>query len=185
MKRDLQTILSDIEAGRAPRFLLVFGDDLQVAESCTAIVDRLVPIDQRGFNLERFDGRAVSWDLFPPSINACMVFKNTGLPPFKYRRVTSARSIIVSCGPIIPSRCSFLREKVTNRMLPPGNQVIEMAEKKSFQRQLSDAPEIVKPNRVYPASGVSTIICDASSPMVPCRHEPAAAKRHPCGDARR
>lgn len=68
MKRDLQTILSDIEAGRAPRFLLVFGDDLQVAECCAAILDRLVPADQRGFNFERFDGRAASWEQIETSV---------------------------------------------------------------------------------------------------------------------
>ena len=79
MKRDLQTILSDIEAGRAPRFLLVFGDDLQVAESCTAIVDRLVPIDQRGFNLERFDGRAVSWEQIENSVMTPPFFPGTKL----------------------------------------------------------------------------------------------------------
>ena len=42
--------------------MLLFGDDLQVQETCKQVVDTLVPQDQRGFNFERFDGRTVSWD---------------------------------------------------------------------------------------------------------------------------
>ena len=42
--------------------MLLFGDDLQVQETCKQVVDTLVPQDQRCFNFERFDGRTVSWD---------------------------------------------------------------------------------------------------------------------------
>ena len=62
MKRTLKTILTDLASGQGPQLLLVFGDDLQVAESCGAILDRLVPSEQRGFNFERFDGRSASWE---------------------------------------------------------------------------------------------------------------------------
>jgi DNA polymerase-3 subunit delta len=62
VKRDLPTILKDLKSGKGPQLLLLFGDDLQVQETCKQVVDLLVPEDQRGFNLERFDGRTVSWD---------------------------------------------------------------------------------------------------------------------------
>ncbi len=62
MKRTLKTILTDLASGQGPQLLLVFGDDLQVAESCRAILDQLVPAEQRGFNFERFDGRSASWE---------------------------------------------------------------------------------------------------------------------------
>ena len=62
MMRDFKTVLADLKPGRGPQVLLVFGDDLQVAESCRAILDQLVPAERRGFNLERFDGRAVNWE---------------------------------------------------------------------------------------------------------------------------
>ncbi len=68
MKRDLKTLLGDIKAGRGPRLLLVFGDDLQVAETCKAVVDALVPAEQRGFNFERFDARAAGWDQIEGSL---------------------------------------------------------------------------------------------------------------------
>jgi DNA polymerase-3 subunit delta len=68
VKRDLKTILSDLSAGRGPQILLVFGDDLRVAETCGAILDRLVPPDQRGFNFERFDGRSASWEQIESSL---------------------------------------------------------------------------------------------------------------------
>jgi DNA polymerase-3 subunit delta len=62
MTRDLAAIMADIKSGRAPQLLLLFGDDLRVQEACKAIVDRLVPESERGFNLERFDGHTAGWD---------------------------------------------------------------------------------------------------------------------------
>ena len=62
MKRDLSTILKDLKSGKGPQLLLLFGDDLQVQETCKQLVDLLVPVDQRGFNFERFDGRTAGWD---------------------------------------------------------------------------------------------------------------------------
>jgi len=68
VKRDLKTVLADLKAGRGPQILLVFGDDLQVAESCRAILEELVSPDQRGFNFERFDGRAAAWEQIEGSL---------------------------------------------------------------------------------------------------------------------
>jgi DNA polymerase-3 subunit delta len=62
VKRDLASITADIKAGRGPQMLLVFGDDLLVQAACKEIVGLLVAKDQAGFNLERLDGRTVSWD---------------------------------------------------------------------------------------------------------------------------
>ncbi|HEX9455402.1 MAG TPA: DNA polymerase III subunit delta [Candidatus Binatia bacterium] len=67
-KRDLAALLADLKSDQAARLLLVFGDDLQVQESCKAIVDLIVPQDRRGFNLERFDGRSTSWDQIEASL---------------------------------------------------------------------------------------------------------------------
>lgn len=68
MKRDLKSALADLKAGRCPQLLLVFGDDLQVAESCRAILDHVVPAEHRAFNVERFDGRAASWEQIESSL---------------------------------------------------------------------------------------------------------------------
>jgi DNA polymerase III subunit delta len=68
VKRDLKTILTDIAGGAGPQLLLLFGDDLQVAETGKAVLDRLVPAEQRGFNLERFDGRSTSWEQIESSL---------------------------------------------------------------------------------------------------------------------
>jgi len=61
-KRDLKNLLAELRSDKAPRLLLVFGDDLQVEEACKAIVDELVPAERRGFNFERFDGRTAAWE---------------------------------------------------------------------------------------------------------------------------
>jgi DNA polymerase III subunit delta len=62
MDRDLAAIIADVKSGKAPRLRLLFGDDLRVQEVSSAIVDCLVPESERGFNLERFDGRTAGWD---------------------------------------------------------------------------------------------------------------------------
>ncbi len=69
MKRDLERVVGDIKKGSGPRFLLLFGDDLQVQGACKALVDLLVPESERGFNLERFDGRSTAWDQIEASLN--------------------------------------------------------------------------------------------------------------------
>ena len=68
MKRDPTTLLAELKSGKAPRLLLLFGDDLQVQETCRAVLDWVVPEDQRGFNFERFDGRSAPWDQIESSL---------------------------------------------------------------------------------------------------------------------
>ena len=68
MKRDFSAVVADIKNGKGPRLLLLFGDDLQVQQACKAVVDLLVPENQRGFNLERLDGRATTWDQIEASL---------------------------------------------------------------------------------------------------------------------
>jgi DNA polymerase III subunit delta len=68
VKRDLAAVIGDIRADKGPPFLLVFGDDLQVQETCNTIIDLLVPEGHRSFNLERFDGRSVTWDRLEASL---------------------------------------------------------------------------------------------------------------------
>lgn len=68
MKADPKTLIAAIETGKAPQLLLIFGDELQVQETCKAILDQLVPEDQRGFNFERFDGRTANWEEIEASL---------------------------------------------------------------------------------------------------------------------
>ncbi len=68
MLRDLAAVITDIKTGKGPPLLLVFGDDLRVQETCNAIIDLLIPENQRTFNLERFDGRAANWDQLEASL---------------------------------------------------------------------------------------------------------------------
>ena len=67
MKRDASGLIADIKNGKRPPLLLVFGDDLLVQQTCNAIIETLVPATHRSFNLERFDGRTVSWDVLEGS----------------------------------------------------------------------------------------------------------------------
>ena len=69
MKRDLENVVADIKNSRGPQLLLLFGDDLQVQGACKTLLDNLVPENQRGFNLERFDGRSAPWDQIEASLN--------------------------------------------------------------------------------------------------------------------
>ena len=73
MKRDLPIIIAEIKSGKGPQVLLLLGDDLQVQETCKTLLDNLIPESQRGFNLERFDGRSAPWDQIEASLN---------IPPF-------------------------------------------------------------------------------------------------------
>ena len=69
MKRNLDQIVADIKENKGPQLLLLFGDDLQVQEACKTLLNNLVPEEQRGFNLERFDGRSAPWDQIDVSLN--------------------------------------------------------------------------------------------------------------------
>jgi DNA polymerase III subunit delta len=68
VKRDLTAAVAAIKDAKGPPLLLLFGDDFQVQEAGKAIVDLLVPQDQRGFNFERFDGRSTLWDQIEASL---------------------------------------------------------------------------------------------------------------------
>ena len=90
-KRDLKNLLADLQSDKAPRLLLVFGDDLQVEEACNAIVDELVPAERRGFNFERFDGRTAAWDEIEGSLRTPPFFPGKKLlwvenPPYFFSR---------------------------------------------------------------------------------------------------
>ena len=68
MKPDLKTLIADLKNGKGPQLLLLFGDDLQVQETCKAVLDLLVSPDERAFNFERFDGRSASWEQIEASL---------------------------------------------------------------------------------------------------------------------
>lgn len=62
MKLTVEAILADIRNGVAHPLLLLHGDDFKVRSGAQALVDALVPEENRAFNLERFDGRSAPWD---------------------------------------------------------------------------------------------------------------------------
>lgn len=68
MNPKLTTLITGLKKGQTPQLLLLFGDDLQVQETCKAVLDYLVPLEQRGFNFERFDGRSASWEQIEASL---------------------------------------------------------------------------------------------------------------------
>jgi len=68
MKRNFATFLTHLRNGEGPAFVALFGDDLQVQSACKSIIDLLVPQEQRGFNLERFDGRSAAWEQIESSL---------------------------------------------------------------------------------------------------------------------
>jgi DNA polymerase-3 subunit delta len=69
MKRNLEQIVADLRSSKGPQLLLLFGDELQVRGVCNTLLDNLVPESERGFNLERFDGRSALWDQIEASLN--------------------------------------------------------------------------------------------------------------------
>jgi DNA polymerase III subunit delta len=65
---DSTNLISKIKNGAGARCVLLFGDDLRVQETAQNIVNWLVPEEQRAFNVERYDGRATSWDRLEASL---------------------------------------------------------------------------------------------------------------------
>jgi DNA polymerase-3 subunit delta len=61
MTPDLTSIISGLRNAAGARCLLLFGDDLKVQETVRTIINSLIPEAQRALNLERFDGRVISW----------------------------------------------------------------------------------------------------------------------------
>ncbi|HEY3304880.1 MAG TPA: DNA polymerase III subunit delta [Candidatus Binatia bacterium] len=68
MKANLESILAEIRKGKPPALLLLHGDDFQVRAAVQAVLDLLVPPENRAFNLERFDGRSASWNQIEASL---------------------------------------------------------------------------------------------------------------------
>ena len=62
MKPTVESIVADIRKGTPHPLLLLHGDDFKVRSGAQALLDALVPEENRAFNLERYDGRAASWD---------------------------------------------------------------------------------------------------------------------------
>ncbi|MGH7829820.1 MAG: DNA polymerase III subunit delta [Candidatus Binatia bacterium] len=59
--KHLEAVLSAIRKGESPQWLLLHGDGFQVHTASKAILDLVVPEQDRAFNLERFDGRSTPW----------------------------------------------------------------------------------------------------------------------------
>jgi DNA polymerase-3 subunit delta len=58
----LESIRAAIAQGSVPSLLLLYGDDYQVQAALRALLDDLVPSENRAFNLEKFDGRSAAWE---------------------------------------------------------------------------------------------------------------------------
>lgn len=61
IKRELEALLVEARKGNPPSLVLIHGDDFQVHAATKAILDILVPEENRAFNLERFDGQSTQW----------------------------------------------------------------------------------------------------------------------------
>ena len=62
MSSSLESIRASIAKGNVPSLFLLYGDDFQVQAALKALVDDLVPSENRAFNLEKFDGRSAAWE---------------------------------------------------------------------------------------------------------------------------
>lgn len=79
MKRNLESLLSDIRQKKGASLFLLHGDDFQVHAAAQALLDALVPAENRSFNLERFDGRSASWDQIEAALMTPPFFPGTKL----------------------------------------------------------------------------------------------------------
>jgi DNA polymerase-3 subunit delta len=77
MKHDLATVISELQNANGARCLLLFGDDLRVQETCKTIINFLIPEEERGLNLERFDGRVALWNRVQASLMTPPFFPGT------------------------------------------------------------------------------------------------------------
>lgn len=62
MDAELRGLIAAISKGETPSCILLHGDDFQVRSSLKELLERLVPAESRGLNLERFDGRTTPWE---------------------------------------------------------------------------------------------------------------------------
>ncbi len=79
MKTNLESLLSDIREEKGSALFLFHGDDFQVHAAAQALLDALVPAENRSFNLERFDGRSASWDQIEAALMTPPFFPGTKL----------------------------------------------------------------------------------------------------------
>lgn len=77
MKRNLEAVLAEIRKGQAPPLLLLHGDDYRVHSAGKSLLDLLAPPEIRSLNLERFDGRTVSWDEIESTLMTPPFFSGT------------------------------------------------------------------------------------------------------------
>jgi len=69
----LESVRAAMAREDRPSLLLLYGDDFQVRGATAALINDLVPSQNRAFNLEKFDGRSAGWD----EVEAALV-----TPPF-------------------------------------------------------------------------------------------------------
>ncbi|MGH7847350.1 MAG: DNA polymerase III subunit delta [Candidatus Binatia bacterium] len=62
MSAALESVRAAIAREGRPSLLLLYGDDFQVRGATAALINDLVPSQNRAFNLEKFDGRSAGWD---------------------------------------------------------------------------------------------------------------------------
>jgi DNA polymerase-3 subunit delta len=79
VKTNLESLLSDIREEKGSALFLFHGDDFQVHAAAQALLDALVPAENRSFNLERFDGRSASWDQIEAALMTPPFFPGTKL----------------------------------------------------------------------------------------------------------
>lgn len=91
MKQNLEALLAEIHKGQAPSLLLLHGDDYRVHSAGKALLDLLVPPEKRSLNLERFDGRTVSWDQIESTLMT---------PPF----FSGTKTVLIDNAPYFQSR---------------------------------------------------------------------------------
>ena len=62
MSAALESVRAAMAREGRPSLLLLYGDDFQVRNATTAIINDLVPSQNRAFNLEKFDGGTAGWE---------------------------------------------------------------------------------------------------------------------------
>ena len=77
MKRNPEAILTEIRSGKAPTLLLLHGDDFRVQTATKAILDQLVPPENRSFNLEPFNGQSAPWEQIEAALMTPPLFAGT------------------------------------------------------------------------------------------------------------
>ena len=77
MNSDLDSLLDHLRQGKNPSAVLIFGDDFQVHMAGKAVLEQLVPLENRDLLLERFDGRVASWEEIEGALMTPPLFPGT------------------------------------------------------------------------------------------------------------